>query len=162
MESRETLVTGDQYMVHAGTVYLVRVADMRVFRLGPRGSRTPVSDREARATLALGRSISDAEATLLALADAPAPARRTHRFREAWERLPHRNAVVALGGMFLLALLFSAVLSSGLGIFAETLLLIAVMPVIVFSAVFVVVATGLLYYGLLYLYRWLLGGMTRQ
>ena len=157
METRKTLVAGDQYMIRAGVVYLVRVADMRIFRLGRGGARAPVSDREARATLALGRPISDAEATVMALADAPAPVGRAHRLREAWERLPHRNAVIALGGMFLLALLSSALLNSGMGIFAETLLLIAVMPVVVFSAVFVAVAAGLLYYGLLYLYRRLLG-----
>jgi hypothetical protein len=162
MEARETLVHNDQHMEHAGLIYFVRFPDMKVFRLGPRGAGTPTSELQARRILRHGRPISDAEATVLALAEPTEAKARRSLLSEAWERIPHRNAIVAIGGMFLVALSLSMLLDSDMGVFAETLLLIAVMPVLVFSVVFVLVAAAVSYLAFLRLLQWFYGRMAHE
>jgi hypothetical protein len=106
-----------------------------------------------------GTHIAETEAMLRAEADIPAEEQAESapgvlsRLVAAYKNAsgPERNAALAIGGLFGAAALFSLLINSGLGFVGETLMFLAVLPVLTFGLASLVFAAVGATFGLLWL-----------
>jgi hypothetical protein len=152
-------VTSGYYLEYRGACYVVDTTEMKVGRLGPRGSCSDVDSRLAAVVLRKGSHIAETEAMVRAEADFPAEeqaqsapsifSRLVTAYKSA--NAPERNAALAIGGLFGAAALFSLLINSGLGFLGETLMFLAVLPVLTFGLASLVFAAAGAAFGLLWL-----------
>lgn len=152
-------MTSGYYLEYRGACYVVDTSEMKVSRLGPRGACSEVDTKLATVVLRKGAHIAETEAMLRAEVDIPveepavaAPSilsRLITAYKNA--NAPERNAVLAIGGLFGAAALFSLLINSGLGFIGETLMFLAVLPVLTFGLASLVFAAAGAAFGLLWL-----------
>ncbi len=152
-------MTSGYYLEYRGACYVVDTSEMKVSRLGPRGACSEVGTRLATAVLRKGTHVAETEAMVRAELDVPVEEEAqsapgiVSRLVTAYKNTsaPERNAVLAIGGLFGAAAMFSLLINSGLGFIGETLMFLAVLPVLTFGLASLVFAAVGASFGFLWL-----------